>query len=192
MRNKSKKLFGAVLVFSLILLSIGFSSLAYAQEYAADMVSTIDNKTTQSKIYVSSDKIRMDMPEGAMIIRIDKGVSWMLMPSEKMYMENRIDMSRVPKTSKDLGAEIERTSLGMETVNGQPAEKFKVTYRDNGKTESAYQWLVNSTIHVKIEAVDGSWSMEYRNLSLGAQPADLFEIPAGYEKMTIPSFGLGM
>ena len=189
MRKKSKKVLGAVSVFFFMLLGAGFLSPALAQEFSADMISTVGKETTQYKLNVSGGKIRMDMKDGIIIVRNDKGVSWMLMPGESMYMENPIDTSKVPKTSKDLGGEIERTSLGVETVDGKPAEKFKVTYTKNGKQESVYQWLVDNEIPVKVAAVDGSWSTEYKNLSMGAQPASLFEIPSRYTKMSMPSLG---
>ena len=165
------------------------ASKALAADFSADMISTVGKVTTQSKIYASGNKIRMDMKEGIMIIRVDQQVSWMLMPSEKMYMENPIDTSRVPQTSKNFNSETERVSLGAETVDGQQAEKFKITYTDNGKTESVYQWLVNQEIPVKVAAIDGSWSTEYKSLVVGAQPADLFEVPSDYSKMDMPSLG---
>jgi hypothetical protein len=40
---------------------------------------------------------------------------------------------------------------------------------------------------VKMAAVDGSWTMEYKNIKLGSQPASLFELPPGYNKMAVPS-----
>ena len=79
-----------------------FIGRSIAEEFSADMINTIGKVTTQSKLYVSGNKIRMDMKEGVMIIRSDKNISWMLMPSDKMYMENPIDMSRVPKASTNL------------------------------------------------------------------------------------------
>lgn len=97
---------------------------------------------------------------------------------------------RPPKTSKNFDGEIERTSLGAETVNVWQTEKFKVAYTEGKGIVSVYQWLNNAQIPVKVEAVDGSWSMEYKNISTAAQPADFFEVPAGYEKMVMPSFGM--
>ena len=186
MKKMDKKLLGVVSVVFLMVLGTGRAS---AQEFSADMVNRIGNQTSQSKLNVSQDKMRMDMKEGVMIIRMDKGVSWMLMPSEKMYMENPIDMSRVPKASKNFSNEIERTPMGVETIDGKQAEKFKVTYTEKGKPVSVYQWIVNQQIPVKVEALDGSFSMEYKNVSMASQPADLFEIPSGYTKMSMPSFG---
>jgi hypothetical protein len=40
---------------------------------------------------------------------------------------------------------------------------------------------------VKMAAVDGSWTMEYKNINMGTQPDSLFELPSGYKKMTMPS-----
>src|SRR5262245_48031516 len=73
-----------------------------AQEFSADMVSRLGNKTTTTKMYVADDKVRMEMPQGAIIVRRDKNVTWILMPSDKMYMENPIDESKAPKLSKEL------------------------------------------------------------------------------------------
>jgi hypothetical protein len=85
--------------------------------------------------------------------------------------------------------EIERVAMGTEDVDGQPAEKFKVTYLEKGKNVSVYQWLRGGQIPVKVEAVDGSWGVEYKNLQAGPQSAELFEVPADYQKFSMPSLG---
>jgi hypothetical protein len=94
------------------------------------------------------------------------------------------------KVQKSFDGELERVSMGTETVNGQPAEKFKVTYKENGQDVVVYQWLMDGLIPVKVEAVDGSYSMDYKNLQIGNQPADLFEPPTGFEEMQMPSLDL--
>ena len=181
-----RKIFKVLTVVCVSMIMLG-GAQARAQEYSADMESRVGQETMNAKIFVSKDKVRMEMPASVMIIRNDLKVSWMVMPSEKMYMEQPIDMSRAPKVQKTFDGEIERVSLGNETVNDQPAEKFKVTYTENGKEVSVYQWLVNGMIPVKVEAVDGSYSMDYKNLQIGAQAPDLFEPPPDFEKMQMPS-----
>lgn len=166
-----------------------FASAVWAADFSADMVSKFENETMTTKVYVSGEKTRMDMQGNPMIIRNDKKISWILMPTEKMYMEHPVNVSTAPKTSIAFDNETERTSLGMDTVDGQQAEKFQVTYMDEGKAVSVYQWIVNQAIPIKIEALDGSFGMEYKNLSVAPQPADLFEIPADYTKMVMPSMG---
>lgn len=180
-----KKVFKVLFVLFCLIIWFGATKV-WAQEFSADMESRVGKETTSAKIYVSGPKVRMEMAEMTMIILNDKKISLMVMPAEKMYMEHPIDTQRAPKVEKNFDGEIERVSMGKETVNGQDTEKFKVTYLENGKTVSAYQWLKDQTIPVRIEAVDGSWSMDYKNLKIGAQPADLFEPPAGYAKMGMP------
>lgn len=193
----SKKMFNVLFVVcaSILLMAVpaGTAGTAGAQEFSADMVSRTGKETMTARISVAQDKIRMEMPESIMIVRRDKNVSWVVMPAEKMYMEQPINMSSAPKVAKNFDGEIERVVMWPEAVDGQPAEKFKVTYVENGKNVSVYQWLRpaaaglrDGQIPVKIEAVDGTWSMEYKNLQTGPQPADLFEPPAGYEKFDMP------
>ena len=185
--NKNYKRFFKIL--AILGLVAGLASSALANDFSADMVSKYGNETTTAKIYVSGSKTRMEMTEGVMLIDSEQKVTWMLMPSDKMYMKHPFNAARNPRTSSSFNNETERTSLGMETVDGQQAEKFKVTYTDNGTTETVYQWLVNNTVLVKIAAVDGSWSTEYKNVSTGPQPAELFAIPADYTEMSMPSLG---
>ena len=176
-------------------LSVGFVSLllltarAEAQEFSADMISRTGKETVNAKIYVAKDKVRMEMPESIMIVRRDKNLSWMVMPADKMYMEHPVDMSSSPKVATQFDDEIERVAMGAEDVDGQSAEKFKVTYREKNKAVSVYQWLRGGKIPVKVEAVDGSWGMEYKNLKTGPQSAELFEVPVDYEKFDMPSLG---
>ncbi len=162
---------------------------AGAQEFSADMVSRTGKEIVNAKIYVAKDKVRMEMPESVMVIRRDKNLSWMLMPVDKMYMEHPVDMSSSPKVAKEFDGEIERVAMGTEAVDGAPAEKFQVTYMEKKKKVSVYQWLREGQFPVKVEAVDGSWGMEYKNLKTGPQPVNLFEPPADYEKFAMPGLG---
>ena len=162
---------------------------AGAQEFSADMVSRTGKEIVNAKIYAAKDKVRMEMPESVMIIRRDKNLTWMLMPVDKMYMEQLVNMSSAPKVAKEFEGETERVAMGAEPVDGASADKFKVTYTEKGKSVSVYQWLRAGQIPVKVEAVDGSWGMEYKNLKTGPQPANLFEPPADYEKFAMPGLG---
>ena len=184
-----KKVFMMVSVLSIVVMlwAMACASTASAQEFSADIVNHVGKEIMSGKIFVSKDKIRMEMPESIMIIRNDEKISWMVMPAEKMYMEQPINMARTPKVSKEFPGEIQRESLGTEPIDGKPAEKFKVTYTEGKKTESVYQWLRDGMIPVKVEALDGSWGTEYKNISTASQPDSLFEPPADYTKMTMPS-----
>jgi len=184
-----RKIFQALTFVCVSMLLFGVT-LARAQEYSADMESRVGKETMNAKIFVSQDKVRMDMGESLMIIRNDLKVSYMIMPAEKMYMEMPIDTSKAPRVNSAFEGEIDRVSVGTETINDQQAEKFKVTYIEKGKEVAVYQWLANGVIPVRIEALDGSYITNYKNLQVGAQTPDLFEPPAGFEKMQMPSLDL--
>ncbi len=174
--------------FCVMLLGLGmmvFAGAGYAADFSADMVSTSSGGSFSGKIYVSGEKSRMEMAEAITISRMDKKVAWMLMPAEKMYMEQALDTRTAAGAQEKMEGEIERIAEGKETVNGRATTKYRVTYEAQGKRESVFQWL-DETAHipVKTAAVDGSWSMEFKNIETGSQDQALFEIPAGYQKMS--------
>ena len=193
MNRKSIKNLSALLV--LLVFSIFYYAVycegVDSQEYSADMVSHSGGQTFKAKIYFGANKMRTEMPENIVITRLDKNIAWIIMPSEKMYMEQPINKKMLPKTSQKVEGEIERVKLGVENVDGKPAEKYKVTYTDGKVRNSAYQWLRDSRYLVKMEALDGSWGIEYKNLTPGHQPDSLFEPPAGFHKLSMPSMPMG-
>jgi len=182
-------------ITALLLLNIMLNlSVAHAAEnleqieFSAEMVMKAHNQVMQGKIYVSNQKTRMENPMSTIIARPDLNVSWVLMPQQKMYMEQALDLSNLPKTAVHMPGEIERTEIGAETVDGKPAKKFKVTYAEGGRQDSMYQWMADGIpIPVKMESLDGSWSVEYRNVYVGPQPAVIFEVPPSYQKMAMPN-----
>ena len=175
-----------LVIFAIFLLGI-FTAQAGVEEFSADMISRSAGQTMHGKIYVGADKMRTEIEGSIMIARLDKNVSWIIMPSEKMYMEQAIDSKMLPKTPKDASGELERVSLGKDTVDGKSCEKSKVTYASGTSRETMYQWVTDSGFPIKMEAVDGSWSVEYKNVSIGHQSDDLFEVPSGYQKFSMPS-----
>ena len=54
------------------------------------------------------------------------------------------------------------------------------------KKITVFQWIIpRSNFPVKSAAADGSWTLEYKNIKSGKQPASLFKIPAGYKKFSL-------
>ena len=88
-------------------------------EYSAD--STIQNEegTIQQRVYVTPTKERKEILTGSgdgavQIFRYDNKVMWMLMPSEKMYMEHSI--AGAPSKGNDPSQwTYEDTAVGEET-----------------------------------------------------------------------------
>lgn len=168
-----------------------------AQEFSATMVSTSAGQKVSMNIYVKPNKFRTDtrMAGSSTIVRKDLNKVWTIMTAQKAYMEmaGMTDAQAPQMVEEQVKGEVSRKKIGSETVNGHPATKYEVTAKTDGKVMLIHQWWATD-IHfpVKTAAVDGSWSMEYRDIKIGSQPDSLFEVPAGYKKMSIPGMPEGM
>jgi hypothetical protein len=180
-------------VFALsALFAVSLAATVFAQEFSADMVMTQKGVTTSAKVFMSGQKSRMEAPGSISISRMDKKVMWILMPEQKMYMEQAFDPSKMMVSSGKIEGELERTPLGKDTVDGRVTDKYKVTYEIQGMRNEMYQWIESgSNFPLKTASLDDSWSAEYRNIKTGPQPDSLFEVPAGYKKfsMDMPDMG---
>lgn len=177
------------LMFFLFMCVLEYS--ANAIEFSADSIMTTkDGERTISKMFYKKDMFRMDMksPEEISIItRLDKKVVWNVMHEEKMYMEMPITETRKPLVEEKLEGEIERKLIGKETIDGHPTEKYLITYKHNNKQEQIYQWFATDIkFPIKTQAFDGSWTQEFKNVSIKQQPSSLFEVPSGYKRFQMP------
>lgn len=175
-------------VLGLIILVFFFGGIATAQDFSADMVSMTKGGVFTGKIYNAKEKTRMEMPQVITITRVDKNVTWILMPEQKMYMEQPLKPENIAALTDKMPGEVERKRLGIETVDGKKTEKYRIVYTVENKREAIFQWVdTDLGFPIKTAAEDGSWTTEFKNLKIGKQPDTLFEIPAGYQKM---SFGI--
>ena len=168
-------------------------------DYSADLVhvDAAGKVEPAGRIVAAPGKWRMEqLGEGAdapvVIVRMDKKAQWVLMPEEKMYMESVVkegDPAAGMGKAGPTGKVVEK-DLGSETVNGYLCRKKEVT------SESTFQGRVVKHVTtvwqaeefdfpVRTRDQDGSVT-EMRNIKTGAQPASLFEIPAGFAKMSMP------
>ncbi|PIU40978.1 MAG: hypothetical protein COS99_07895 [Candidatus Omnitrophica bacterium CG07_land_8_20_14_0_80_42_15] len=165
-----------------------YTACVWALEFSADMVTTTEAGTFEGKIFVSNNKMRTEMPQAISIVRFDKQITWVIMPEQKMYMEQTIDPKTVSSAAEKVPGEIERTALGDETVDGRSTTKYKVVYTAANTEETVLQWIDKETsIPIKVGSEDGTWLTEYRNLKVGPQPDSLFEMPEGYAKFNMPN-----
>ncbi|MFH0839024.1 MAG: DUF4412 domain-containing protein [Candidatus Omnitrophota bacterium] len=168
-----------------LLFSFFLAGTAGAQEFSADMVTTSKDGDYSGKIFVSKDKIRMEIPGSTVISRLDKNVAWILMQQEKMYMEQPLNAQQITQASEKIPGEIKRLLIGQEMVDRKMTDKYKVTYTYNGNLETMFQWIAKGiSLPVKTASGDGRWVMEYKNVKEGPQQAALFEIPPGYNKFS--------
>jgi hypothetical protein len=180
MKNKVKLISLVMGVFILFL-----ATVVLAEDFSADMINTTKDGIFKGKIFITKDKTRMEVPGSITITRIDKKVVWILMPKDKMYMEQPFDPGKVVATSEKISGEIERKLIGQEIIDGRMTNKYQIVYNQDGKRETIFQWIaVGLNIPVKIAAGDNSWTMEYKNIKIGKQSDALFEVPADYQKFS--------
>jgi hypothetical protein len=173
----------------------GHSPLGMAAEFSADQIVESPEGKVTGNFYVKGDKQRQEfVKEGektVTILHMDKGVIWNLMPEEKMYMEmpctEKSSMS-APQMEKELEKMAEKKYLGKEKVSGYACEKYQYIYHDKS-AGTLTQWVskkLNYPIKTRSEGSKWHMYMELRNIKEQRLSDSLFEIPAGYKKMSIP------
>lgn len=166
-------------------------------EYSADTVIETAEMSMKGRVYYTPTRERREMVVGSggdkmiTITRQDKKVIWMLMPAEKMYMETKNTESKAKDDLSDY--KIEQTVVGPDKVNGVSVTKSKIIMTGaKGEKMGGFMWTTKENITVKIDAIaidkkqKHRYKTELTNLKVGKQDPKLFEVPAGYEKMSIP------
>jgi hypothetical protein len=177
------KRFFITIAVSAILFS--FSNFAFSQEFSSNVTTKTKEGTESGKVFVSKDKIRMEMETAISIARTDKKLVWMLLPQDKIYMEMPMGAENTITLMNKVPGEISRKLLGTETISGRETEKYEVVYQDKvkDKEQTINIWLSKDLqFPLKSSNVDGSWSVEYTDVKEGPQPAAMFELPADYKK----------
>lgn len=176
----------AVLLVLLLAAGLFSAGLVFADGFSADIAMHSAAGATSGKIYATKDKVRMEMGETIMITRVDKNTGWMLMPAQNAYMEIPIKPQDAIASAEKMPGEIERKLVAQEMIDGKMADKYQVSFVNNGKKDSVFIWVVKGMdVPLKSAAADGSWSIEYRNVQNTSPNASLFEIPPGYQKFSI-------
>jgi hypothetical protein len=167
-------------------------------EYSADTSMEFAQGAIHGKVYGAPNKERREYAQSGqtmiMIMRADKKLAWMLMPEQKMYME--LDMSKERRADDLRGWKIEQTTIGLETVNGMKTTKSKIAMTGpKGERLTGFWWLTKDDIVVKMDAVavdkgrQERFKIENKNIKIGKQDPALFQVPAGYSKMSMPDIG---
>jgi hypothetical protein len=164
-------------------------------EYSADSFMESQGMTMTSKVFQAENKYRMEMKvqgtNNIVINRMDKKLTWVLIPDQKMYMENSLEEGK--KKSNDINdCKIEQQQLGGEVVNGLKTTKNKIAMScPDGLKYNGSMWVTKEGIMVKMDSVaktdkgDIPFKMELKNINIAKQDPSLFEIPAGYQAMNM-------
>lgn len=198
-KNAAALASSALLLFCTITARAQLETLEPQVSFSAwRVMSAGDSLTMEGPYHYAPGKHRSEMAiEGqtiTAIVREDREVLWTLMPQQNMYMEVSFDSREIGNGGAFEGSEIvESRRVGTEEVNGQSATKYEVTVRDpGGETATGTLWATEDMIPVKMDMVVQGGDrvvVELRDIEVGPQPDELFEVPAGYTKLSLGAFG---
>jgi outer membrane lipoprotein-sorting protein len=182
---------GLVTVFAFIVALAGSS---FAAEFSADLLLKQAKETMTGKVYVKGDKTRQEYLQGGtkqvMIFRFDKGITWILLPAEKVYMEmsSRGNSAGDPKLDQKIKDKAVAKYLGKEEVNGYVCDKYQYIYNDKslGVITQWFSKKLSYLIKSEYNAPSGYTLTEYKNIKEGAVADNLFEVPGDYARMSVP------
>ena len=124
------------------------------------------------------------------INRYDRQVLCSLMPDEKMYVEMPIPGGTEGATDmngmmKDV--QVKHESLGAEQVGAYRCDKSRMTVTWQGITSTHTEWAAKELggFVVKRQDETSGELTEYKDIRLGPQDPSLFDLPAGYKKMSL-------
>jgi hypothetical protein len=164
--------------------------------YSADSFTRSGDLTMESKVFRAPGKERRELTTGGqtqiMILRLDKKTAYTLMPEAKLYIET--SLADAQAESGDIaGSEVSQTVVGEETLDGVKTTKSKIAVRQAGGGRfEGFVWSTKDGIVMRLEGgeprggASGQIITWLENLKIGPQDDSLFEIPPGYNKMSLP------
>jgi outer membrane lipoprotein-sorting protein len=160
-------------------------------QFSARMVVEESGATTSYAVNFTRQKQRVEMQmdehgAGAIIMRPDKGVVWVLMPAMNTFVQTEIKPENKNPLVYEPDYVLDWLRVGNETIDGHPVVKDKLTIHNKGDKEMAYyRWFATDLgWPIRAQALDGSWLIYYKDIKTGPQDPSLFEPPSGYRMMT--------
>jgi hypothetical protein len=161
------------------------------------VVSSGDNSVnTQGKMYISEEKVRMEMESmGMKMITITNAQDEMYLynPDEKTAMKMTMPQDSVDPPNKwvDESEDISNYKVvGEEKKDGHDCLVVTSTVDNN----TAKMWLrkdIGMPVRIEQTTSEGPIVIEYKNYQIGPQADSLFEIPAGTTITTMPTIPTG-
>ncbi len=171
---------------------------AEASEFQADVIMKGGMMSDDGKVWVKGQKSRQEIGSAAekmiIIMDLDQGFHWTLMPDVKMYMKTRIQAKGKGFSPENfVGAqpgqmEAEIKKVGTEMLKGYKCDKYLFIFKDK-QMGTMTQWFSEKlgypikTVN-KIDKMDEIIT-ELENIHNTNVQDDLFIVPPGYQEMPI-------
>jgi hypothetical protein len=108
--------------------------------------------------------------------------------AEMAKMASRFN--HLTKAQQDDSTHIACAPIGPDTVDGRPADKWRLTATRGDQHSDALMW-VDTKLRFVTKSVDSASTSEVRNIQEGPQSPDLFEVPPGYKRLKAGSILAG-
>ena len=178
-----------MVIILILSLFCSFGLSLAAEDFSADFVSkSSDPKDMpgQGKIFMKGTTMRFEAGGAMTITNPEKGVTWILMPQQKMYMEQAYQpMGRTQQWDDNMSNAAKK--VGKETISGIKCTKYE--HVSDG--HKVYYWI-SKKIAFPVKVQDDNGHMILKNIKTGNQPDSLFQVPSGYQKFAMPGMGKGM
>lgn len=185
-----------------LLLALAGASASAQADFSADVTNNLTDTTFHTKIFSTNGRLRFQgankdgRVNSIMLVNLTNRTSIVLMPQQHQYVENKVP--QIPgqgvtffqaKDPEDACVEYQKVAeskdtkcrkVGHEIVGGRDTVKYEFA---GGKTNPGFAWI-DSKVHFPMKWANSVGKGELQNIREGPQPAELFEIPAGYTKHT--------
>lgn len=186
-----------------MILAAGAMARAQA-DFSAEITNTLASSNTfQTKIYSTKGKLRFEgedkggRPNSIMLVDLVGRTSVVLVPQQKQYVQSK--MPQIPGQgvaffqAKDVESacseylklpQVEKgkcKKVGHEMVNGRDTVKYEVSPEEGA---SGPMWI-DVKLHFPVKWQNSASAGELKNIREESQPAEFFEIPAGYAKRVL-------
>ncbi len=172
---------------ALVLSAANLQGQGFPVSFQADYVDICEYEEATGKYYAGPEGMRMEgMMDGErqiMIVNFSRSVSWIILEDERMYYELPLGPDAAEDfTSVCAELSVKETMVGRETMQGRSVEKWHCEKFD-GRVDKI--WF-DSRLKVPLRTEENGNIFELRNIREGRVSGDLFQPPAGYQKLSMP------
>lgn len=181
-----------LIAFLVLAASVMAAELPFTQPpaFSCDFAMTGEGKKGQQgamggRMYNGGpDKQRMEMKtdQGGMVVitRRDTKQMIMLMEEQKMAMVMPLNESQLQYQDPTRDSKASFTKTGSETVNNVACDRYEWA---SGSSKGTIWIDTQQQVVVRVKPADDKTQIDFTNYQIGAQKAELFEVPAGYQNV---------
>lgn len=164
-------------------------------EYSAEMVVN-GGAGGITRLFRTPQTLRTETPTGqqtiAVIARLDRNLAWVLIPNMRTAAELALNEFQIlPGLQPGPNTRVSREAD--EQIEGTAVTRWRVTTEQDGRGFDGFIWTTAEGIVLRITGegqAQGRRSrvdIVARNVRIGRQAANLFEVPDGYNRLQVPA-----